>query len=336
MNVRGATITGVGSYLPDRVLTNADLERIVDTTDEWIVSHTGIRERRIAADDQATSDLAYEAAVRALADAGRGPEDLDFIIVSTFTGDYQFPSVANLLQHRLGCARAAGFDLVSGCCGFVLGVTVAAGYIEAGRYDCILVIAAETLTRVTNWEDRATCVLFGDGAGAVVMEPCEPGQGLLGFSHISQGEHAMMLVAPAGGSRRPIDEEALRNKDHTVHMDGHGVYRASVRGVPLICEQALAASGLPAEEIDWVIMHQANQRIIEAAAQRFGWPMSHVPITIDRYGNTSASSMPIALDELYRQGQIKPGDEVLFVGFGAGFALSAAVVRWTKEPPAGG
>lgn len=331
MTLRGATISGVGSYVPERVLTNFDLEKMVDTSDEWIVSHTGIRERRIAADDQATSDLAYQAAVRALEDAGRSPEDVDFIIVCTITGDYIFPATANLLQHRLGCSRAAGFDLVSGCTGFNLGITTGAALIQARHFDCVLVIAAETLTRLTNWEDRSTCVLFGDGAGAVVLEPCEPGQGLLGYANISQGEYADMLIAPAGGSRKPLDEEALRNKENKVHMQGHDIYKISVRGVPLICEMALNNAGLAPEDIDWVIIHQANKRIIEAAAQRFGWPMDRVPLTIEKYGNSSAATVPITLDEVYRQGKIRPGHNVLFVGFGAGFALAAAIFRWTKQ-----
>jgi 3-oxoacyl-[acyl-carrier-protein] synthase-3 len=334
MPLRGATIAGVGSYLPERVLTNADLEKMVDTSDEWIVAHTGIRERRIAADDQATSDLAYEAAVRALADAGVAADEVDLIILATFSGDYPVPATANLLQARLGCTKATAFDLVSGCTGFVLGMMTASAYIQSGMVDCVLVIAAETLTRYTDWTDRATCVLFGDGAGAVVMKPCEPGLGLLGHSSLSQGEWGHLLMVPAGGTRRPIDEEALANHDDKVKMEGHDVYKLSVRGVPQIAEQALADAGVEAAEIDWVIIHQANKRIIEAAAERFGWPMTHVPLTIDKYGNSSAATMPITLDELYREGNIKPGDKVLFVGFGAGFALAAAVFRWTKEPPA--
>lgn len=335
MPSRGATIAGVGSYLPERVVTNADMEEIVDTTDEWIVAHTGIRERRIAADDQATSDLAYEAATRALADAALAAEDLDLIIVATVTGDYPFPATANLLQARLGCPRATAFDLVSGCTGFVLAMMTAAGYIRAGLAEKALVVAAETLTRFTDWTDRTTCVLFGDGAGAVVMTPCQEGMGLLGRASLSQGEWAHLLIVPAGGSRRPVDADALAAHDNKIKMEGHDVYKLSVRGVPQIAEEALADAGVDAAEIDWVIIHQANKRIIEAAAQRFGWPMSHVPLTIDRYGNSSAATTPITLDEIYRQGKIQPGDEVLFVGFGAGFALAAAVVRWTKEPPKG-
>ncbi len=336
MPLRGATIAGVGSYLPERVLTNADLEKIVDTTDEWILAHTGIRERHIAADDQAVSDLAFEAASRALADAGMAAEDVDLIIVATVTGDYPFPATANLLQARLGCTKATAFDLVSGCTGFVLGMMTASGYIQSGLADNVVVVAAEMLTRFTDWTDRSTCVLFGDGAGAVVMTPCEEGMGMLGHASVSQGEWAHLLMLPTGGSRRPVDEAAIAAHDDKIKMEGHDVYKLSVRGVPQIAEEALAKAGVEAAEIDWVIIHQANKRIIEAAAQRFGWPMTHVPLTIDKYGNSSAATMPITLDEIYKQGKIKPGDEVLFVGFGAGFALAAMVVRWTKEPPASG
>jgi 3-oxoacyl-[acyl-carrier-protein] synthase-3 len=312
------------------------MEKIVDTTDDWIFTHTGIRERHIAADDQAASDLAYEAASRALTDAGIAPEDVDLIIVATVTGDYLFPATANLIQARLGCTKATAFDLVSGCTGFVLGMMTASAYIQSGMADTVVVVAAEMLTRFTDWTDRATCVLFGDGAGAVVMTPCEEGLGMLGHASVSQGEWAHLLTVPAGGSRRPVDEEAIAAHDNKIKMEGHDVYKLSVRGVPLIAEEALAKAGVDASEVDWVVIHQANKRIIEAAAQRFGWPMTHVPLTIHKYGNTSAATMPITLDEIYKQGLIKPGDEVLFVGFGAGFALAAMVLRWTKEPPASG
>ncbi len=332
MPSRGAAILGVGSYLPERVLTNFDLEKIVDTSDEWIVSHTGIRERRVIAEGETTCDMCYAAATRALEDAGISPGQLGFIIIATFTGDYRLPATANLLQARLGC-DTAGFDLVSGCTGFVLGLLSGSAMIQAGYFDYVLVIAAEALTSVTNWQDRSTCVLFGDGAGAVVLGPCKEGEGLLGFALKSQGEWAHLLVIPAGGTKKELTEEALRAQEHKITMQGHDVFKLSVRGVPYICERALESAGLPPEEIEWIIMHQANKRIIEAAAQRFGWPMERLPLTIDKYGNTSAASMPITLDDVYRQGKIKPGDHVLFVGFGAGFALGAAVFSWVKEPP---
>ncbi|MCD6351687.1 MAG: ketoacyl-ACP synthase III [Armatimonadetes bacterium] len=333
MSLRGATIVGVGSELPERVLTNADLEKMVDTTDEWIVSHTGIRERRILADDQTVLDLAAGAGAKAIEDAGLQPEQIEFIIVATFTGDYPLPATANLLQARLKCGQASGFDLGSGCTGFVLGLVSASALVQTATFDHVLVVAAEALTRVTNWEDRSTCVLFGDGAGAVVVGPTEAGHGVLGSALIGQGEWGHLLVIPAGGSKQPVDEEALRTHADKIVMEGHDVFRLSVRGVPVVCEQALDRAGVTADDIEWVIMHQANKRIMDAAAKRFGWDADHIPITIDKYGNTSAASMPITLDDVYRQGRMKPGDHVLFIGFGAGFALGAAVVEWTKEPP---
>lgn len=336
MSLRGAHIVGVGSYVPEQVLTNHDLERMVDTTDEWIVSHTGIRERRILPDHLSTSDMCIHACRAAIADAQLEPADVQFIIVASFTGDYPLPATANLLQDMLGCDEAGGFDLVSGCTGFVLGLLSAASLIQAGFFDHVLVVAAEALSRVTNWQDRSTCVLFGDGAGAVVLGASEPGRGLLGFSIIGQGRWAHLLQVPAGGSKKPIDIAAIEANEHKLTMEGHDVFKLSVRGVPVVCERAIAHAGLTADDIEWVIMHQANKRIMDAAAARFGWPPEHVPITIDKYGNTSAASMPITLDEVYRQGKIKVGEHVMFVGFGAGFALAAAIFEWTKEPPVDG
>ncbi len=333
--MRSAIIAGVGSFVPERVLTNKDLEQIVDTTDEWIVSHTGIRERRILDDDKATLDLAAEASVRALEDAGASPDDVEMIILATFTPDFPLPATANLLQAKLGCSKAAGFDLLSGCTGFVLGLTAGAAYIEAGRMDCVLVVAAEALTRVTNWQDRSTCVLFGDGAGAVVLAPGREGEGLLGYALQSLGEHSDLLVIPAGGSRRPVDEQALREQQHKLTMQGHEVFKLSVRGAPEVAAEALEKSGVAAEDVEWVIFHQANRRIMDAAARRLGIPEDRIALTIDRYGNTSAASMPITLDYIYRQGKLKPGDHVLWVAFGAGFSLGAAVTVWTKQPPGG-
>jgi 3-oxoacyl-[acyl-carrier-protein] synthase-3 len=330
MPLRGAAIVGVGSYLPERVLTNFDLERMVDTTDEWIVSHTGIRERRILAEDQALSDLAAEAGKTAIQDAGLPPDDIDFIIVASFTGDYPLPATANLLQARLGCDQCSGFDLVSGCTGFVLGLVCGAALIQASVFDHVLLIAAEALSRVTNWQDRRTCVLFGDGAGAVVLGPTKEGHGFLGASFMGCGEWGHLLMIQAGGSKKPLDEASLRAGENKLTMEGHDVFKLSVRGVPLICERTIEQAGLTAGDIEWVIMHQANKRIMDAAAARFGWSPEHVPITIDKYGNTSAASMPITLDDVYRQGKLRPGDHVLFVGFGAGFALGGVVFEWTK------
>jgi len=328
MPSHNAHIRGLGSYLPDKVLTNADLERIVDTTDEWIVSHTGIRERRIAADDQATSDLALLAGQRALQDAGVGPEGLDLVIVTTVTPDHFFPATACIVQDKIGARNAAAFDLVSGCTGFVYGLSVASEFIQTGAMQYILVISAEKLSCITDWTDRSTCVLFGDGAGAAVVGTGSGEAGLLAFVLESYGDHGDLLMIPAGGSRLRIDEEVLARHDDCLTMEGPELFKLAVRGIPEVSDKVIAKAGLDNSDIDWVIMHQANIRIIESAAKRLSIPDDRVVINVDKYGNTSAASMAIALDEVYRQGKLQRGDNILLVGFGAGFTLGAAVVRW--------
>jgi len=322
----------VGSYVPDRVLTNADLERIVDTTDEWIVSHTGIRERRIAADDQATSDLGLAAARRALEDAGVGPEDIPLIICATITPDHLFPVTASFIQDGLG-APAAAYDLLSGCTGYVQGLWTARQFVATGECDHVLVVSADKLTCITDWTDRSTCVLFGDGAGAAVVSAGEgdpSAVGLLAFEMRTYGEHGSLLRVSAGGSRRPLDHAALDAGDHLLQMEGPELFKLAVRGIPEVSDRAIAKAGLTHADIDWLIMHQANLRIIESAARRLDIPDDRMIINIDRYGNTSAASMAIALDEVYRDGRLQPGDNILMVGFGAGFSLGAAVIRWEK------
>ncbi|MGC9319389.1 MAG: beta-ketoacyl-ACP synthase III [Armatimonadota bacterium] len=333
MSVRPAVITGVGSYVPERVLTNADLEEIVDTTDEWIVSHTGIKERRIASDDQATSDLALEASLRALEDAGVEAEELGLIVCATVTPDHLFPATANIIQDRIGAENAAAFDLLSGCTGFVYGLYVARQFIATGDRDAVLVIAAEKLTSITDWTDRSTCVLFGDGAGAAVVQPGEgdPAEvGLIAFELQSHGEHGGLLDVPAGGSRQPLDQELLAAHENCLHMNGPELFKLAVRGIPEVAGKTIAKAGITNRDIDWVVMHQANMRIIDAAARRLDIPNERMVVNVDRYGNTSGASMAIALDEVYRDGHLQPGDNVLMVGFGAGFSLGGAVVRWSE------
>jgi len=332
MQQRGSKIWGTGSYVPDKVLSNADLERIVDTTDEWIVTHTGIRERRIATDDQACSDLCVPAAERALADAGVSPEQLDMVIVSTVTPDMTFPATGCLVQDRIGARNAGAFDLVSGCTGFIYGIGLADGMISNGACDYVLVISGEVLTRITDWTDRSTCVLFGDGAGAAVVGLAEPGTGVLSYVLESYGQHGDLLKLPAGGTRQPLTPELLAQHENCIRMEGHELYKLAVRGVPEVGETAMEKAGVEAKDIAWVVMHQANKRILDAAAKRLGVPDERVVVNVDRYGNTSAASIPIALDEVYREGHMAPGDLVLLVGFGAGFTLGAAVVRWDKVP----
>ncbi len=335
MNVRGSVIAGLGSYVPERVLTNADLEKIVDTTDEWIVTHTGMKERRVIAEDQNTSDLAVEASKVALRDAGLAAEDLELIIVGTVTPDTVFPSASAILEDKLGAKRAASFDLVTGCTGFVDGIITGSQYVMTGGYDNVLVVAAEALTRVTNWEDRSTCVLFGDGAGAVVLQPDEAGKGLLGYAMDTQGFAGEALTIPSSGSAWPPDEKAIAEHATKIYMNGHEIFRMAVRGIPHIAGLAMSKAGVTSEDIDWVVMHQANQRILDAAADRLGIERARVVSNIQKYGNTSAASMALAFDEIYRDGSLQTGDLVLLVGFGAGFCLSGAVVRWEKETPPG-
>jgi len=328
MSVVPARVLGLGTYLPERVLTNADLERMVDTSDEWIVSRSGIHTRRLAAEGEQTSDLAAEAARRALTEAGLAPEAIELIIVATVTMDTIFPATACLVQHKIGARNAGAYDLVNGCTGWLYGLVQVASLIGAGAHQYCLLIGAETLSRVTDWEDRATCVLFGDGAGAAVMGPGQPGDGLLSFHFVNQGEHAHWLTLPAGGTALRVTEEVRRRKDDCIKMAGREVFRLAVSGLPAVADAALQKAGLSVAEVDAVVMHQANFRILQSVAERLGIPDDKVVVTVDQHGNTSAASMPLAVDVARHRGQIKRGDTLLLVGFGAGFSLGAAVWRW--------
>lgn len=330
MAIRGARICGLGSYVPERVLTNADLEKIVNTTDEWIVSHTGIRERHMAADDQAASDLAIAAGQRALQDAGIDATQLGLVIVATITPDHFFPATACLVQAALGAVNAGAFDLMVGCTGFLTAAAVGAQFVQTGAYDYVLVIAADVLTRITDWTDRGTCVLFGDGAGAVVFGPAEHGEGLLSSVFQSMGEYGPLLTVPIGGSRKRCTAEGIAEHLDCVKMEGHEVFKLAVRGTPEVAAQALHKAGVSSHDIAWAVMHQANLRIIDAAAKKLHIPDERVYVNIERYGNTSAATIPIALDELQRDGKLHNGDLLLLIGFGAGFSLAAAVIQWQR------
>jgi 3-oxoacyl-[acyl-carrier-protein] synthase-3 len=321
-------IAGVGICVPDRVLTNRDLESMVDTSDEWIRERTGIRERRIAAPDQSTSDLAVVAARRALADAGVTPGEVDLIIVATVTPDMVFPSTASLVQERLGCGPVGAFDLSAGCTGFLYGLVAGAQFIAAGTYRTVLVIGAETLSKIINWEDRSTCVLFGDGAGAVVLRPAPAGWGLLAACLGSDGAGGDLLKIPAGGSRLPASALTVEKKLHYIHMNGREVFRFAVRILSEAASEVIRAAGLKQDQIDLFIPHQANIRIIKAAVKRLELPMDRVVVNVDRYGNTSSASVPLALDEAARSGRLADGDRVVMVAFGAGLSWAAAAVRW--------
>ena len=331
MNERAAGIIGLGTCVPDKVLTNKDLEKIVDTSDAWITERTGIRERRMADADTATSDLATKAAERALADARVGAGEIDLIIVATATPDMFFPSTACLVQANLGAAGAAAFDLAAGCSGFVYGIVVASQMVKAGLYKKILVVGAETLTKICDWTDRNTCVLFGDGAGAAVIAETKAGCGIIGASLGADGAGGDLLKLPAGGSRLPVSAETVANRQHYIHMNGNEVFKFAVKIMGESAIKALENAGLTPADVDFLIPHQANLRIIQSAAKRLKLPMDKVVVNVDRYGNTSAASIPIALREALDAGRVKDGDTLVAVGFGAGLTWAACVIKWCKE-----
>lgn len=325
--LRAAGIAGLGYYVPERILTNRDLEQMVDTSDEWIVSRTGIRERHIADPPQTTSDLCVNAARAALRHARTPVEAVQLIIVATVTPDFPFPATSCLVQERLG-ARAAAFDLEAGCSGFTYALVMACQCVSSGAFDTVLVIGADILSRIVNWKDRRTCVLFGDGAGAAVVKPVAPGKGLLGFDLGSDGSGADLLKIQAGGSHTPPTLETIEEEQHFLCMNGNEVFRFAVKIMGESAEKALHRAGLTSQDVDCFIPHQANTRIIEAAAKRLNMPSEKVFINVDRYGNTSAASIPIALAEAQRQGLIQDGSTVVCVGFGAGLTWGSCVLKW--------
>lgn len=322
-------IIGTGAYLPEKVLTNADLEKMVDTTDEWIVTRTGIRERRIAGENQASSDLAVAAARRALNAARLDPSELDLIIVATVTPDMLFPATACLVQDALGAKRAATFDLSAACTGFLYGVATATQFIQTGLYRHALVIGVDCLSRITDYTDRNTCVLFGDGAGAAVLGPVEEGKGFLSFELGGDGSGGHLLKQAAGGSRIPATQASLDERLHFISMNGREVFKFAVRVLGASAEKALEKAGIAKNDVDFLIPHQANLRIIDAAVQRLGLSHDKVVVNLDRYGNMSSASIPVALDEAVRSGRIHQGDTLVLVGFGGGMTWGAAVMTWT-------
>jgi 3-oxoacyl-[acyl-carrier-protein] synthase III len=322
-----AKIIGTGAYLPERRLTNHDLEQMVETNDEWIVTRTGMRERRIARSDEFTSDMGTAAAKAALENAGIGPEEIDFILVATVTPDYLFPSTACLIQKALKAKRAGAVDLQSACTGFLYALAVAKSFVETGMYKNVLVIAAEKLSSITNYKDRSTCVLFGDGAGACVVSSQGNGLALSSIQLGADGEQAELLTLPAGGCRAPASAETIEKGQHYIHMAGNEVFKHAVRRMENACRECLDAAKLHESDISWLIPHQANLRIIEAIAKRFEHlPPERIFKTIHKYGNTSASTIAIALDELLRLNQVKNGEHILLTAFGGGFTWGAALL----------
>jgi len=321
-------IVATGRYLPERVVTNEELERMVDTSDEWIRERTGIRERRIASQEQTCAEMGAEAARIAMCRAQVHPGEIDLIVVSTATPDRLLPSTACDLQALLGASNAAAFDISAACSGFIYALSVAEGYLAAGRGEIALVISTEKMSGITDWTDRSTCVLFGDGAGAAVLRRATNGRGLISQFMRSDGTLAELLWRPAGGVKVPLDHQLLDERMHLVKMAGREVFKAAVRSMAEAADQALLRAGLTGEDIDLFVPHQANIRIIEATARYAGIPMEKVFVNVDRYGNMSSATVPIALDEAQEQGRLKPGDNVLLVAFGAGFTWGSAVLRW--------
>lgn len=324
-------IVGVGSYVPEKVLTNADLEKMVDTSDEWIVSRTGIRERRIASPEQASSDLAFHAAEEALQSAGITADELDLIIVATITPDMFFPSTACILQDRLGASRAAAFDLSAACSGFLYGLASGSQFIASGLYRHVLVIGVDCLSKVTDWKDRNTCVLFGDGAGAVVLAPVEAGEGFQAFELGADGSGGQWLNLQGGGSRYPISQDVLDERKQYIYMNGREVFKFAVRVMGAASEQVLAKAGWRKEDVDFLVPHQANIRIIESAVNRLKLSDDRVVVNVDRYGNMSSASIPVALYEAVQDKKVKQGDKLVLVGFGGGLTWGAAAMTWTMD-----
>ena len=322
-----ARITGTGSYASSRVLTNADLERMVATSDEWIRERTGISERRLAGTGEACSDLAVQAGRRALAAAGLSATDLDLILLATCTGDYPLPATACLVQHQLGATRAAACDLSAACCGFVYALSMADAYVRTGMRH-VLVIGSEVMSAITDWTDRNTCVLFGDGAGAVVVSAGEGDRGILSTHLRSDGALCELIMVPGGGSRTPPSEKVIAERQQYIKMRGNETFKVAVRTLEEVARETLAVNGLRIEDLDLYVPHQANIRILRAVTERLGLSMDKVMLNVDRYGNTSAASIPIALDEAVRGGRVKDGSLVMLGAFGAGLTWASAMIKW--------
>ncbi len=322
-------VVGTGSYAPEKIVTNADLERLVETSDTWIQERTGIKERRMAAPEQGTSDLAVEAARKALEMAGLAAADVECIVVGTITPDHPFPSAAAVIQGKLGNKKAFAFDVSAACAGSIYALGVADRFVASGAVRNALVIGADELTRITNWKDRNTCILFGDGAGAMVLAPtADPKRGLGALRLHTDGSLAHILLQPGGGSKDPISREMVEAGRHFVTMNGREVYKVAVRSLVENCNEVLSAEGLTASDVTYVIAHQANKRILDATLERLAIPASKCWMNLAKYGNTSAASMPMTLDEANRAGWFKPGDVILMMAIGGGMAWGASILRW--------
>ena len=323
-----AKIVGIGAYAPKRILTNHDLEKMVATSDEWIVQRTGIRERHIVDESEAASDLGLRAAQQALDRAGVEPGEVDLIVVGTTTGDMAFPTTGNILQHQLGCRNAGSMDVYAACTGSIYSLSVGAQYVQTGKYRTVLCVGAECLSRITDYTDRGTCILLADAAGAVVLRPADGEAGIIDTDLYSDGRYGELLFQPAGGSRTPATHETVDRRLHFAKMKGNEVFKVAVRMFEQCAHRILERNGFKAEDIDVFVPHQANLRIIEAAVKRLKLPMDRVVVNVDRYGNTGAASVYVALEEAWAGKRLKPGDLVLLAAFGGGFTWGAALLRW--------
>ncbi len=327
-NNHKASITGTGAFLPPKKLTNHDLEKMVDTSDDWIVKRTGIRERRVVENGTATSDLASKAAIRALEDAKLAPKDLDLIITSTITPDHLFPSTSCYVQQQIGAKKAGAFDVLAACAGFIYALSIGQNFITSGAASNVLVIGAECLSKVTDYTDRSTCILFGDGAGAIVLQKGNGCHEVLTTILGADGSHTDVLTLPAGGSKIPTSVQTIEDRLHYIKFRGREVFRLAITNLTELMTKTVASSNLKMSDIDLFILHQSNYRIIEATMERLGVPKEKAFYNIDKYGNTSSASIPIALDEAKREGRLKKGDLVLLAAFGGGLTWSSCIVRW--------
>ena len=328
--MRRAKITALGTYVPPRILSNFDLEKMVDTTNDWILERTGIKERHLVDKGVAASDLAVEAAKKCLAVRGIEPKEVECIVVGTVTPDMMYPSTACLVQHKLGIPNTWGFDISAGCSGFLFSLTTGAKFIESGQYKKVLVIGSDVNSSMIDYTDRATCIIFGDGAGAVLLEPTEDGEnvGVIDHVHQVEGVGGQYLCQPGGGSLNPASHETVEKKMHVVHQDGQNVFKYAVKKMAEMTEKILARNSMTGKDVDCFIAHQANKRIIVATAERLKMPMEKVIINIERYGNTTAGTIPLAMQTALEEGKLKKGDNVLLAAVGAGFTSGATLLRW--------
>ena len=323
-----ASITGIGSYLPSKVLTNYDLEKMVDTSNDWIIQRTGIKERRIVENGVTTSDIATQASLRAMEDAGVSPKDLDMIITSTITPDHIFPSTSCYIQQKIGSTRACAFDILAACAGFIYALSIGQSFINSGAMKTVLVVGAECLSKITDYTDRATCVLFGDGAGAVILQRDPVKHEILSSRLAADGSEADVLIMPGGGARNPASLESVQQRLHYIQFRGKEVFKLAINNITNLILETARENGLTLDDIDLIIPHQSNLRIIEATMEKLGLPMEKAFVNIDKYGNTSSASVPIAIDEARKEGRLRKGNIVMLVAFGGGLTWGSSVIRW--------